>query len=65
MPVRLLLLSAAVTLVLFGLAVWPFGLSAERAALLAPVFVLTLGAGAGLILLWAKVVLESVRGRGR
>jgi hypothetical protein len=60
---RLLLLSAAVSLSLFGLAVWPFGLSVERAALLTPVFVITAGAAVGLILLWSKALLESARRR--
>ncbi len=60
---RLALLSTALTLVSFALAIWPFGLSAGRAALLAPVFVLTAGAAAAMIIVWGKVILQEVRGR--
>ena len=67
MAFRALLVSAVVCL---GLAVgvaWFTDLSFARAALLTPILVLTLGAAAALVMLWTKVVLESVRSsrRGR
>ena len=43
-------------------AAW-FDLSFERAAVLAPVVVLTAGAAAFLVLLWSKVIWESLRRR--
>jgi len=43
------------------LAAWTLELSLERALLLAPAFVLAGGAAVGLLLLWTKVVVESVR----
>jgi hypothetical protein len=39
-------------------------LSLERAAVLAPVLVVSVGAIAFLIVLWGKVAYESLRGRG-
>ena len=62
---RLALLSAVVSLACFGLAMWPFGLSAGRAALLTPLFVLTGGVAVALVMIWTKVVLEELRGRRR
>jgi hypothetical protein len=56
---RLALVSIGVTLVSLAVAVWGFGLSYERAVLLAPVFVLTVGAAAAFVLIGAKIVLES------
>lgn len=38
--------------------------SLERAALLAPVLVVSAGGIAFLVVLWAKVIRESLRGRG-
>ena len=63
MSLRLALASALVALALVAVAVGLFGLSFERAAVLAPVFVLSLGAVAGLLLLWARVALDSLRRR--
>ena len=63
MPVKLTLVSAVVVLALAALVAWLFDISFGRAAVLTPVFVLTLGAAAALVLLWAKVVLASVRRR--
>ena len=43
-----------------------YDLSLERAALLAPVIVLSFAAVAGLVLLWGRIALESLRpGRRR
>jgi hypothetical protein len=60
---RALVLSAVfvVAVVLGGML---FGLSLERAALLAPVLVIVAGGVAFLVVLWAKVIRDSVRGRG-
>ena len=52
--------SVAVT-VLVVLAVWITDLSFQRAALLAPVLVIGLGAVAGLVVFWGKVGWESLR----
>jgi hypothetical protein len=41
-----------------------FGLSFERAAFLAPLLVICLGGVAFLVVLWAKVIRDSLRGRG-
>jgi Na+/citrate or Na+/malate symporter len=49
-------------LVLIGMA---FGLSFERAAFLAPVLVLIAGGIAFLLVLWGKVIYESLRSRRR
>jgi hypothetical protein len=40
------------------------GLSFERAAFLAPLLVICLGGVAFLVVLWAKVIRDSLRGRG-
>ena len=62
---RHLAASAAGTalLVVAGMAI--FDLELENALVLAPVFVLSVGGIAFLVLLWSKVVYESVRGRRR
>jgi hypothetical protein len=49
-----------VALVAGGMA---FGLSFERAAFLAPVLVVVAGGFAFLVVLWAKVIRESLRDR--
>jgi hypothetical protein len=41
-----------------------FGLSFERAVFLAPLLVICIGGVAFLVVLWAKVIRDSVRGRG-
>jgi len=61
MPLPLIVLSAAVTIALVLVATLGFELSFGRAALLAPVLVLSFGALVGLVLLWTRVALESVR----
>jgi hypothetical protein len=57
---RLFAASVAVT-VLVVLAVWITDLSFQRAALLAPVLVIGLGAVAGLVVFWGKIGWESLR----
>jgi hypothetical protein len=42
-----------------------FEISLSRAALLAPVIVVAVGAGAGVVVLWAKVGWEALRRRRR
>ena len=60
MSTRIFAASVAVT-VLVVLAVWITDLSFQRAALLAPVLVIGLGAVAGLVVFWGKVGWESLR----
>ena len=55
--------SALASVALVLLAAWHFDWSLEKAALLAPVIVLSAGAAAFLLVLWAKVVRDSLRGR--
>ena len=58
-----MLLSALATAALVALAVWLFGLSFDRAAVLAPLLVAVAGAAAALFVLWARVGCESLRRR--
>jgi hypothetical protein len=60
---RAILVSALVTVGLVGLAVWLFGLSLDRAAVLAPLLVAVAGSLAALFVLWARVGWESLRRR--
>lgn len=60
MSTRLLAASAGVT-ALVVVAVWVSDLSFERAALLAPVLVIGLGAVAGLVVFWGRIGWDSVR----
>ena len=60
MSTRLLGASAAVT-ALVVLAVWLTGLSFQRAALLAPVLVIGVGAVAGLVVFWGRTGWDSLR----
>jgi hypothetical protein len=46
-----------------ALAAFIFELSPERAAVLAPVIVLAVGAGLAVVVLWTRVVLDSLRRR--
>jgi hypothetical protein len=55
---KLALVSVAVTAASLVVAVWGFGLSVERAALLAPVFVLTAGLAAAFVVVLAKIARE-------
>ena len=60
---RAIVISAACVLLLIagGMA---FGLSFERSVFLAPVLLICAGGFAFLVVLWAKVVRDSLRGRG-
>jgi hypothetical protein len=58
--IRLLAASVAVT-ALVVLAVWITDLSYQRAALLAPVLVIGLGAVAGLVVFWGRIGWDSLR----
>jgi len=58
--IRLFAASVAVTVVVVG-AVWVSDLSFQRAALLAPVLVIGLGAVAGLVVFWGRIGWDSLR----
>jgi hypothetical protein len=58
------LASGLVTAGLVLAVVWIFEISLSRAAVLAPVIVVAVGAGAGVVVLWAKVGWEAL-GRSR
>jgi hypothetical protein len=62
--VRSLALSALVCAVLVVAGRYLFDISWQSALVLAPVFVLIVGGIAFLVLLWAKVIRDSLRGRG-
>jgi hypothetical protein len=57
--VKYVLPTVAVIAVSIAVATWGFGLSVERALLLSPVFVLSVGAAAAFVLITAKIVRES------
>jgi len=57
---RLFAVSVAVT-ALVVLAVWITDLSFQRAALLAPVLVIGVGAAAGMIVFWGRIGWDSLR----
>lgn len=59
MSTRLFVASAAVT-ALVVVAVWVSDLSFQRAALLAPVLVIGLGAVAGLVVFWGRIGWDSL-----
>lgn len=59
------LISGAVTAALVLLVVYVFEVSIDRAAVLAPVIVVAFGAGAGVVVLWAKVGWEALQRRRR
>ena len=61
---RALVVSAVVVTALVLLSAWLFEWPLEKALVLAPVIVITAGATAFLFVLWAKVIRDSVRGRG-
>jgi hypothetical protein len=63
MSARSLAISAAGVAVLVAGGML-FGLSFERAVFLAPLLVICLGGVAFLVVLWAKVIRDSLRGRG-
>jgi hypothetical protein len=58
--IRLVIASVFVT-VLVVVAVWVTDLSFQRAALLAPVLVIGVGALAGLIVFWGRIGWDSIR----
>ena len=64
MTPRALLVSAAAVTALVFLSAWLFQWPLAKAAVLAPIIVIVAGATAGLFVLWAKVIRDSVRGRG-
>jgi uncharacterized membrane protein YiaA len=58
-----------IPMIVFVLAVWLVGTwvtkyTLEEMALYTPIAVVALGALAGVILLWVKIVRDSLRGRG-
>ena len=61
MSTKAAIVSGFVTAGLVLAVVWAFEISLSRAALLAPVIVVAVGAGAGVVVLWAKVGWESLR----
>jgi hypothetical protein len=63
MSPRATLLSGLATAGLVLLVVWLFDLSFDRAAVLAPLIVVAVGAAAGLVVLWTRVGWESIRRR--
>jgi hypothetical protein len=54
-------IALAVVLVLVALTAWALGWSFEKAAFLAPVIVVGGAAAVGLLLLWGKIALSSLR----
>jgi hypothetical protein len=65
MRLRVVLASCAACAALTALAGWMLDWSFERAVLLAPVVVAVAGAAGFLLVLWARVAWESVRGHLR
>jgi hypothetical protein len=59
------LISLGACLALTALAAVLLGWSFERAVILAPIVVMVAGAVGFLVVLWTRVVWESLRGRGR
>jgi intracellular septation protein A len=55
--------SAVVVTALVLAASWLFRWPLEKAAILAPIIVVVAGATVGLVVLWAKVIRDSLRGR--
>jgi hypothetical protein len=62
---RAAIASGLVTAALVLAVVWVFEISLSRAAVLAPVIVVAVGAAAGVAVLWAKVGWESLQRRER
>ena len=62
---RVLLISLGACLGLTALAAVLLDLSFERAVILAPVVVIVAGAAGFLVVLWTRVLWESIRGRRR
>ena len=64
MTARAVAISALVCAILVVVGRYLLDLSWDSALVLAPVFVLVVGAIAFLIVLWAKVIRDSLRGQG-
>ena len=62
---RVVLISLGACLGLTALAAVLLDLSFERAVVLAPVVVVVAGAAGFLVVLWSRVIWESIRGRRR
>ena len=60
-----LLASFVVCVALTALAAWLLDWSFQRAATLSPIIVLVVGAAAFLVVLWSRVLWESIRTRRR
>jgi hypothetical protein len=60
---RLLLPVAAAVVVIWLVGTWVTKYSLEQMAFYAPLAVVVVGATVGLVLLWVKVAVESIRGR--
>ena len=60
-----LALSTLAVLAMCLFTAWFFEMPLERALLVAPIIVLSFGAAAFLVVLWAKVIVEGVRERRR
>ena len=54
----------AVVVAIWLIGAWVTKYSLEQMAYYAPIAVVVVGATVGLVLLWVKVVIELVRGRG-
>jgi hypothetical protein len=63
MRLSVLVVATLGTFGLVALAALVFGLSFERAALLAPAIVICVGGAAGLLILWGKAALDVYRRR--
>jgi hypothetical protein len=61
--VRAIVISAAACILLVFAVAWLTDLSLARAALLAPVLVVGVGAGVGLVVFWGRVAYASLRRR--
>ncbi|TML71406.1 MAG: hypothetical protein E6G14_02320 [Actinobacteria bacterium] len=60
---RLVIPVAAVVVAIWLIGTWVTKYSLEQMAFFAPLAVVVVGATVGLVLLWVKVILESIRGR--
>jgi hypothetical protein len=62
---RVVVGSAVACAAVIGLAAFIFELSLERAAVLAPVIVVAVGAGLAVVVLWTRVAVDSLRRQRR
>ena len=63
--IRLVLGSCLACAGLTALAAWLLDWSFERAVILSPIVVLVAGGAGFLVVLWTRIVWESIRGRAR